>query len=192
MASRKWTIAAVVVATVAVAGGTAGWAAADSVDTKALTYVDGLNKVTDDWNDHYRELGGSLCDGCENSDNTDLVVLWQSVLVIDGFLATEEPIDGYFGPDTKRATAMWQDHFGVKQTGKVNAATWAEASTHLSETDGTVYYAKEGGGEVRFTRHEDGSYTFNKVLIPGGEELVNNGGKRIEFYKRTVKLAPVG
>lgn len=191
MASRKWKVAVVAAVTVAVAGGAAGWAVADSGETKATGYVDGLDKVTDDFNDHYRELGGSLCDGCDNSDNTDLVVMWQSILVADGFLATEDPVDGYFGPDTKRATAMWQDEFGVKQTGKVNAATWAEASLHLRESDGTVYYVNEGGGEVRFTRHVDGVYTFNKVLPQGGGEFINQGGKSIKFYSRTIKLVEV-
>lgn len=188
MTSRTWTIAVVATATIVAVGGGAGWAAADDLGIAAKTYVDGVDLVTDDFNDHVRELGGPLCDGCDNSDDTDLVVLWQSILVTDGFLATENPIDGYFGPDTKRATAMWQDHFGVEQTGKADAASWAEASSHLTANQGTVYYGNPGAGEIRFTRNVDASYTFNKMLVPGYGEFVNEGGDRIEFYERTVEL----
>ncbi|MGH8881768.1 MAG: peptidoglycan-binding protein, partial [Stackebrandtia sp.] len=187
----KWKFIAAAAVAVTAVGGTAAWAAADDAGTEASDYVDGLDAVTDDFTDHARELGGPLCDGCDNSDNTDLVVMWQAILVTDGFLATEDPMDGYFGPDTKRATAMWQDEFGVEQTGEVDADTWAEASSHLTQTGDTVYYAKDGAGETRFTRHDDGTYTLNKVLIPGKSELVNEGGERIEFYTRTVELVEV-
>lgn len=41
------------------------------------TFVDGAGTLTDDFGDHFDELGHSLCNGCADS-NTDLVLMWQS------------------------------------------------------------------------------------------------------------------
>lgn len=190
MKRKTWVIAATAAAALALVGGAAGVATAEDADAKSATHVDGLDAVTDDFNDHFRELGGPLCDECRYSQDTDLVVMWQSILVVDGFLPEADQVDGYFGPDTKRATAMWQDHFGVPQTGQVDKATWNEASTHLSLSQSTVYYGSQGAGELRFTRHDDGHYTYNKLLVSGAE-LANTGGDKIQFYSRTITLTEV-
>lgn len=128
-------------------------------------FVDGGDVLTDDWGDHYAELGYSLCYGCLSND-TDLVVLWQTILFAEGFLS-EDSITGYFGPLTHDATQAWQVRYRLLADGKVNDATWKRADEGLrwlSSTSSYLEYNATGSGYVTLIRgsesynHDDGAY----------------------------------
>jgi peptidoglycan hydrolase-like protein with peptidoglycan-binding domain len=91
--------------------GLAGTAAANpgnsGVDSPRL--VDGFGAVTDDWGDHFSELGNSLCNGCADSFN----------------------IDGQFGPITANATWRWQERYQIGRDGQVGIQTWTRADDLL-------------------------------------------------------------
>jgi hypothetical protein len=91
------------------------------------SYVDGIDGVGNDWGDN-----PEVCYGCGNSYNTDVVTLWQLVLVADGFLSPFK-VDGQFGPITKEATKQWQGwRTGLKVDGKVGPLTWGKADDALT------------------------------------------------------------
>lgn len=171
---------------------TAGVAAADPTIQTSTSFVDGLDQVTDDFNDHARELGAPLSDHGPNSWGTDIVVLWQAILAADGYL-TYEGVDGYFGPDTAEATAAWQADRGIDadKAGTVGHTTWAYADNSLIADDGTVDYRTDGLGVVVFERAPgpDGHYTLVSTADADGYGWINRGGDHIHLFKMTLQLA---
>jgi len=156
-------IVAAATLTILAVGGIAGVAAAD-IGTASTTVVDGEGSLLDDFSDHRSELGGDLCVGCANSGNTDLVVMWQSILVAEGFMTISQ-IDGQFGTATKNATINWQNRFALSDDGRVGADSWSSADDRLRDVEGGVYYdAVVGTGRVTFSRPIDGgNYRLNGV-----------------------------
>lgn len=194
--NRAWKLAAGTIGAALVVGGVAGVAGIAGAEpaAKSTTFVDGFDKFTDDFNDHEREVG-VLCDGCDNSQGTDLVVLWQSILVSHDLLAIDD-VDGYFGPDTAKATAAWQQEFGLPETGEVAQDSWAAADDRLSDGDRVEYRGKETAdavGYVGFNRSRieggDGSYQFLDLGDPSGNFVENTSETNyIELSKLTIKL----
>ncbi|MEV6109318.1 peptidoglycan-binding domain-containing protein [Streptomyces sp. NPDC051940] len=123
----------------------------------STTVVDGSGALTDDFADHFAELGNSLCNGCGDSSNTDLVLMWQAVLYSEGYL-TKSGLDGRFGSGTATATKKWQLKAGLTADGKVGNATWGKADGRLywSKTSSGSWYVKynavNGSGVVTFVR----------------------------------------
>src|SRR5688500_2986827 len=93
--------------------------AANNEGVYSDSFVDGGGSLTDDWGEHYDELGGSLCWGCGNSQNRDLVLMWQAVLFADGYFYSTSDIDGDFGPVTRDATRAWEYDHGTTVNGAV-------------------------------------------------------------------------
>jgi peptidoglycan hydrolase-like protein with peptidoglycan-binding domain len=158
------------------------------------TFVDGAGALTDDFGDHYSELGHSLCNGCADSSNTDLVLMWQSILVAEGLLP-ESGIDGDFGPKTASATVNWQKRYGIGADGRVGNQTWSKADDRLVwRWDGwsyEVYYDATGNGSVSFLRgnedfQDDGAYEIAVVQMPDLRYHFFHGGPRVQYYQRTV------
>ena len=162
-------IVAAATLTILAVGGIAGVAAAD-IGTASTTVVDGEGSLLDDFSDHRSELGGDLCVGCANSGNTDLVVMWQSILVAEGFMTISQ-IDGQFGTATKNATINWQNRFALSDDGRVGADSWSSADDRLRDVEGGVYYdAVVGTGRVTFSRPIDGgNYRLNGVEAKDGK-----------------------
>ncbi|ADD41423.1 peptidoglycan-binding domain-containing protein [Stackebrandtia nassauensis] len=192
MRNRKRKIAMGVGAAALVVGGVAGVAGIASADpgTKAVEYVDGFGNVNDDFNDHQREAG-VLCDGCENSSDTDLVTLWQSILASDGYLGLDE-IDGDFGAATADATAAWQGDNELDPTGEVDQATWATADDYLELGDNgyDVFYPGDEQGGVNLERDpDDGTYDLLDVTDPAGATYANASGEGyIWIFEESIKL----
>ncbi|MFF3691406.1 peptidoglycan-binding protein [Streptomyces sp. NPDC002187] len=158
------------------------------------TFVDGGGILTDDFGDHYSELGNSLCNGCADSRNTDLVVMWQSILVAEGLLPASG-IDGSFGPNTAAATAKWQRLYGIDDDGWVGNETWTKADDRLRwlhyNDSYEVYYDGKGSGGVYFLRgdetyQDDGAYLLTVAQQPDLGYNFFHGGDRIQYYQRTV------
>ncbi|ADD42642.1 peptidoglycan-binding domain-containing protein [Stackebrandtia nassauensis] len=196
MRNLKWKIAAtasVVALGVGGAVGFSGVAAAEPTILTSTSFVDGLDKVTDDFNDHARELGAPLSDHGKNSWGTDIVIVWQAILAADGYL-TYEGVDGYFGAKTAAATAKWQADRGIDadKPGTVGHTTWAYADNNLIADDGTVDYRTPGLGVVVFKRAPgpDGHYTLVSTAdAADGYGWRNRGGDHIYFSKMTLRLA---
>ena len=142
-------------------------------DSYSTSFVDGGGAINDDWGDHDNELGGDLCQGCANSSNTDLVILWQSVLAAEGLLS-HSGIDGSFGSGTKAATERWQERYGISSDGRVGPNTWDKADDRLTWTSTGVSLRYDGwgtSGKINFVRgnsaegtpYGDGSYTMYSV-----------------------------
>lgn len=145
------------------AAGVAGVASADS-NAKAVDFVDGFGTVTDDFGDNAREVG-ALCSGCSNSQGTDLVMVWQSILAADAYLS-EDDVDGYFGSKTAKGTKEWQADRGLKADGRVGTATWSRADDQLTDNDGVSYYSDDDelGGSLHFTRDtQTGAYDLHST-----------------------------
>ncbi|MET7622475.1 peptidoglycan-binding domain-containing protein [Streptomyces sp. NPDC005408] len=158
------------------------------------TFVDGAGALTDDFGDHYSELGHSLCNGCADTRNTDLVLMWQSILVAEGLLPASG-IDGSFGPNTASATVNWQKRYGIPADGRVGNQTWSRADDRLVwQFTGDyyeVYYRASGAGGVYFIRgdensQDDGAYQLTAVQLPNLSYNFFHGGPRIQYYQRTV------
>jgi putative peptidoglycan binding protein len=171
--------------------GTAGAAPGNS-GAYGTSFVDGADAVTDDWGDHFGELGNSLCNGCADSWNTDLVMMWQSILVSEGLLGTGD-IDGQFGPRTASATRSWQTRYGIGIDGQVGTQTWSKADDFLYwRTGSELVYIGWNGGEVVFFRgnenvnRDSGAYEMVYALAPGGPYRFFNTGTRIQFYSKTI------
>ncbi|GCB46627.1 peptidoglycan-binding protein [Streptomyces sp. NL15-2K] len=154
------------------------------------TFVDGADKLTDDFGDHFDELGNSLCYGCGNSWNTDIVVLWQSILVAEDLLNFGD-IDGQFGPGTRDATIAWQKRYGLGADGKVGDNTWSKADDKLvwlSNVDIT-YTGKYNSGAVVFNRgstsktQDSGAYRVHEVFQYDGVKSMR--GYRVHFNQLT-------
>lgn len=194
MRSRKWKVSVGIGAAVLVAGGVAGVAGIAGAEptVKSKTFVDGFDALTDDFNDHEREAG-VLCDGCDNSQDNDLVLLWQSLLASQNYLIVGD-IDGDFGPETAAATARWQEVQGLEATGEVDRATWGRMDDGLHREDGDgsgrVIYGDLSDGYVTFERAEgDGAYTLVGVADDDGGVMVNgNKAERIELFEETIEL----
>lgn len=157
--------------------------------------VDGANTVTDDWGDHFDELG-YLCYGCAHSWNTDLVVMWQAILYSERLISAGD-IDGKFGPTTQAATKKWQSRYGLTADGIVGDRTWGRADNELVGGGGSyVLYKSDhpGTGDVRFSRGDrsidgdDGAYellsTYN--LTAGGTVVFDSIYHQIFFESRTI------
>ena len=194
---RTLKIAAAVVALTAMFAGTAS-AAVDNSGKYSTAYVDGAGSLGDDFGDHYSEIGGSLCNGCSNSWNTDTVVLWQSVLVADGYLS-HSSIDGKFGPGTRDATRKWQTRYGLSADGKVGPATWRKLDDKLrwigggtSATTSVTYYGREGTVHLyrgnQFKYQDSGAFELNSVRDHDGDHRTLFDGSRINHKKRTITI----
>lgn len=194
MRKRNRKIVLGVGATALVLGGVAGVAGIATADpsVNAVDIVDGFGDVNDDFNDHEREAG-VLCDGCENSNDTDLVTLWQSILVADGYLPGDEA-DGDFGKGTAKATAAWQGDNELDATGEVDQATWATADDFLEIADDgySVVYPGDGDGAVTMERDPDeGEYMLFDVTDAEGAMWEPSGTDgHIWLFKETFTLEP--
>ena len=197
MRSLKWKLVVATGAAALIAGGVTGFAdiAAASPATTSIKYVDGFGDVNDDFNDHEREVG-VLCDGCDNSTRTDLVVVWQSILASEGHL-TGDQVDGTFGAQTTKATKKWQRANDLEQSGEVDQATWARADNNLSvvdEEDGdsyVEYLSITSDGAVSFKRLEDG--TYHLLSLYDQENKLNNvnSDKNLSLFGITVTFEAV-
>ena len=156
----------------------------------STTFADGAGKLTDDFGDHFDELGNSLCYGCGNSWNTDVVVLWQSILVAEDLLDFGD-IDGQFGPGTRDATIAWQKRYGLSADGKVGDNTWSKADDKLvwlSNVDIT-YTGKYQSGAVAFNRGstsktmDSGAYRIDEVYQY--DRVKSMRGYRVHFNQLT-------
>ncbi|WP_298327811.1 peptidoglycan-binding domain-containing protein [Haloactinopolyspora sp.] len=186
---RKWTVAAAVIALTV---GLAGPAHADNEGKFSTQFVDGAGVVTDDFGDHFKEIGGSLCAGCAHSWNTDTVVLWQSILAAEGLLSTNA-IDGKFGAQTAEATKSWQRRYGLAADGKVGPATWGRADYNLYFTSKgrfTKYIGRSGNVTFRrgglSTDYGDGAYMME--YVDGADGSASFDGSRIYHKKRTITV----
>lgn len=195
MRNRKWRVVGGIGAAALIVGGVAGVAGIAGAEptAKSTTFVDGFESLTDDFNDHEREAG-VLCEGCDNSQDTDLVLLWQSILASHNYLIVGD-IDGDFGSQTAEATARWQEVNGLKADGEVGQETWSFIDDRLhwedGEGEGRVVYGDLSDGYVTFERTQggDGGYKFDTVADDDGGALVNaNDAGRIELFDETIKL----
>lgn len=165
----------------------------------STTAVDGGDALTDDWGDHYGELGNSLCNGCGDSNGTDLVFMWQSILYAEGYLS-KSGVDGYFGSGTESATKKWQARAGLSADGKVGSGTWGKADDRLRwwrDSAGNYavrYYAVETDGYVRFYRGDKtygGGGGYSMFLISNGSDGGLNVDRNfgVEYDIRLFRLA---
>ncbi|GIG68027.1 peptidoglycan-binding domain-containing protein [Phytomonospora endophytica] len=159
----------------------------------STTEVDGAGALTDDFHDNYDDLGGSLCHGCANSSNTDAVILWQSILAVDGFLtANKSTISGSFGTQTRDATKAWQTARGLSADGKVGDATWSMADNNLIYLpSGAIQYRNpSGNGYVSFLRGgeawADGTYALYTTKAMDGTSVNNQTSRNVFLFKRTI------
>ncbi|MFC8872229.1 peptidoglycan-binding protein [Streptomyces sp. NPDC057148] len=157
----------------------------------STSYVDGAGSLTDDFGDHFNELGNSLCYGCGESSNTDIVMLWQSILASEHLLDFHE-IDGYFGSRTRAATVKWQQRHGLDDDGMVGNATWSKADDRLRWYGSTLRYRSGGHfGFVEFHRGDSskssdgGAYHLHKVM-QGDGVYVFETGTRVYHRSKTV------
>ncbi|AXL90515.1 peptidoglycan-binding protein [Streptomyces sp. CB09001] len=155
------------------------------------SFVDGAGSLTDDFGDHFDELGNSLCNGCGESSNTDIVMLWQSILVSEHLLDFQD-VDGYFGSQTKAATIKWQQRHGLDDDGMVGDATWSKADDRLRWSGSSVRYSSGGPfGFVEFHRgdsskyHDGGAYHLHKIM-QGDGVYVFETGTRVYHRSKTV------
>ncbi|MEV0649778.1 peptidoglycan-binding domain-containing protein [Phytomonospora sp. NPDC050363] len=159
----------------------------------STTIVDGGGTVKDDWGDHYSELGNELCNGCADSSNTDLVLMWQSVLYAEGFLVASA-VDGYFGSGTEMATKKWQGRYNLTVDGRVGPATWRAADDRLSVhsyTGGSIvrYYPSTSGyvGLQRGSGSGDGNYRLLH-MNNGATGSIYFNHSEIRLFSRTVHV----
>lgn len=150
---RRLFVVAAVLVPVTMVGGTAYASWTDGLSgVYGSTLVDGADALTDDWGDHYGELGNSLCNGCADSQNSDLVYMWQAILLVEGFLGMNG-LDGDFGPNTANATKAWQSRYGLTADGRIGSGTWAKADDQLR-----WYQSPSGGWFVRYISTWTGFY----------------------------------
>lgn len=159
------------------------------------SFADGDGSLNDDWQDHRSELGNSLCYGCADSWNTDLVVLWQTILVSEELLPPSG-IDGQFGPRTRDATKAYQSRYGLSVDGMVGNQTWSKADDFLywqSAINAVIYIGWNGGNVVlqrgnEFVTGDSGAFQLSSVRYPGPGNVIRLffDGTRIQFYSRTI------
>ncbi|SDN01710.1 Putative peptidoglycan binding domain-containing protein [Streptomyces sp. cf386] len=162
------------------------------------SFVDGAGGLTDDFGDHFSELGHSLCNGCADS-NTDIVLMWQAILAAEGLLGLSD-IDGRFGSVTAAATKQWQSRYGLTADGWVGDGTWSAADNRMKwtgqEGQETATYDATGDGSISFERGNSYSYTdygdSGAYRITGMHRGSHGrwfgGGTRIQFHSRTVTV----
>lgn len=200
---RRWKIMATAALAVATAAGavglTLGPASAHDEGAYSSTFVDGGGDLTNDWGEHYEDIGNSLCNGCGSSWNTDTVVLWQSILVAEHLL-NRSSIDGKFGSGTAEATKKWQTRYGLTADGKVGDKTWDKADNRLSWATCGCYVIYDGygdRGQLSLYRGDDtyswgdGAYRLGSVRDANGDRVsVDNTDANHHIYhkKRTVTL----
>ncbi|GAA3018099.1 hypothetical protein GCM10020229_31740 [Kitasatospora albolonga] len=193
---RAGRLAAVLGLAVLGTAGLSGTAFAGNGGADGNSFVDGGGALTDDWGDHYGELGHSLCNGCAHSKNTDLVLMWQAVLFADELLQKSD-LDGQFGPRTEAATRKWQARYGVGVDGQVGNQTWSRADDMLEwGTPNTVLYINRYQGTVTFTRGDSGNLNgayelFGAAPNGAGDASADfrSSGHRVQFYSRTVTVS---
>lgn len=196
---RTWRYTRRMAATMAMVGlgvTLGGVAHADSGNVGAYSsaYVDGNGHLDDDWGDHRSELGSDLCSGCANSWNTDTVLMWQSILVAEGFLGYSD-LDGKFGAGTAAATKKWQSRYGLTADGRVGANTWARADNNLRWDDGFVRYIGRNGKTVVFERGWNyqgktyGAYDLLGIDVYGSRRVGFNNSAHIWHKARTYSVS---
>lgn len=189
---RGWKVAAATLGLSMALGGTALAAGSGNSGQYSTSFVDGAGVLTDDFGDHYSELGGSLCNGCANSWGTDTVLMWQAILVAEGFLGHGD-LDGKFGPGTASATRKWQSRYGLTADGRVGPNTWGRADNNLRWQDSyiAVYVGREG--KVKFNRgdawagYDSGAYDL--VMVDANGDITPFNSWRIQHKKRTVGIS---
>ena len=199
---RKWKIAAVtavaVATTASAIGLTLGPASAHNTGAYSTSFVDGGGKLSDDWGDHYSEIGNSLCQGCGHSWNTDTVVMWQAILAAEGLL-NHSGIDGRFGSGTAAATKKWQTRYGLTADGKVGPATWRKADDRLYWRTGAnslVYDGWGSRGKLYFhrgnslwTAYDSGAYDLYSLSDDNGDHHTYFQNSHHTYHKkRTVTV----
>ncbi|MDP9830189.1 peptidoglycan-binding domain-containing protein [Kineosporia succinea] len=138
-------------AAVVLALGTVGGAAPAQASV-AQGYIAGSGVLTDDWGDE-----GTISATVRSHSNA--VMLWQSVLVSDGYLTIYDA-DCWFGADTKAATKKWQDDHGLEADGSVGPLTFGKADDNLVWSGGRIVYQ---GKNIKFNaldRDSNGYYYF--------------------------------
>lgn len=159
------------------------------------SFVDGAGALTDDFGDHYGELGNSLCYGCGDSWNTDLVIMWQTILFSEGLIGGWD-IDGQFGAQTRDATRAWQRRYGLDDDGLVGNATWSKADQFLYWTNNgwVAKYVGVNGGYVNFRRgnsaYGEGAYQFVGAAYGSTTIYFTSPDHRINFFKKTITVNP--
>jgi Putative peptidoglycan binding domain len=166
------------------------------------SFVDGADALTDDWGDHYGELGNDLCNGCADSMNSDLVLMWQAILYVEGFL-TSSGLDGDFGPNTANATKSWQTRYRVTADGRVGAATWAKADDQLywyPISDGWMvrYRSSATGRSLEMSRgssdrQDGGAYSLYGTTNSYGDVTAAFFPQftKVGFYQHSLRWSPV-
>ncbi|MEV6385865.1 peptidoglycan-binding protein [Streptomyces sp. NPDC051773] len=96
--------------------------------------------VTDDWGDE-----GPL--SVNSNSHNNVVLLWQVVLVSDGYLGSAADYDCRFGPRTQAATKAWQRANGLDDDGIVGPLTFGKADNKLrmDSDDGEIHYKGSRG-----------------------------------------------
>jgi hypothetical protein len=181
-------------AAMAITAGLAVPAHAANSGVYGTTFVDGAGAVTDDFGDHFDELGHSLCDGCPNSSKeTEITKLWQNILWADGYLFDAR--DGHFGSRTAAATKEWQRDHGLTADGYVGDKTWDKADDKLrwSYENKLVMYPGEyrdysllfaRGNSYTTGMQDGGAYQFRTIRAYGnGADVTSIYGGRIDFYQ---------
>lgn len=166
----------------------------------STTIVDGGGTVTDDWGDHGKELGNYLCHGCGDSQRTDLVLMWQTILYAEGLLP-KSGVDGTFGSATATATKKLQVRYGIANAdGKVGGITWDRADNRLewvktSDHGWVVQYDSTGRGFAWFHRGSSGSSgsegNYRLVLAnnSSASPLIRFTHHEIQLFKRTIAVS---
>jgi len=174
-----------------------GTAHANNSGDYSTSYVDGGDAYTDDWGENFEDIGNSLCDGCAN-DNTDIVLVWQSILYAEGLLA-RSGIDGNFGPATDAATEKWQAIYGLTADGWVGEGTWKAADNRLflSASGTIVYYlARDKKQHVAFTRGshlirgDGGAYQLRGATGRDGKAVAFGYNSDTKIYYGQKTLTP--
>lgn len=161
------------------------------------SFVDGDGALTDDWGDQYGELGNSLCNGCADSNNTDLVMMWQAILFAEGLLP-KSGIDGQFGPRTESATRSWQDRYDIRIDGSVGNQTWTRADDMLEWVSSNIlhYEGRNQSGTVTFYRGSETNHNGAYQLVGAAPNYAgtdsasfSNSSHRIHFYSETLRVS---
>ncbi|GAB3171558.1 hypothetical protein GCM10027059_40100 [Myceligenerans halotolerans] len=147
-------LAVVAVGALVAVAGVSATASADELDEGVYStlFWDGGGALTDDFGDHYGEIGNSLCNGCANSWDTQGVRAWQAILIAEGLLQRGQA-DGKFGSDTETATWNYQNRYDLGTDGQVGPQTWGHADGRLRWNSSSTWVMYNGSrGYVQFER----------------------------------------